>query len=60
MPNEIKKSIKLVITELAGMIRRGKYTFETKLVLLIRLLLASESAVEKNCQGNIPVSTNRA
>ena len=47
----------ILMTVPAGMIRRGKYTFDTRLVLPIRLLLAYESALEKNCQGNIAANT---
>ena len=48
----IKKSTMLVITALAGTIRRGKYTLEMRLELPIRLLLASAREVAKNCQGS--------
>src|SRR5450631_711606 len=50
IPNEMAKSTMLVITAAAGMIIRGKYTFEIRLVLPVRLLLASDKAEEKNCQ----------
>src|SRR5689334_4521601 len=47
--SEIKKSTRLVITDEAGMIILGKYTFEINLSLPTRLLLASDKPVEKNC-----------
>src|SRR5436190_932866 len=50
---EMRKSTKLVMTLLAGMTSRGKYTFEIKLELLTRLLPLSDNAVEKNCHGNM-------
>lgn len=49
---EIIKSKKLTITALAGITSLGKYTLEIIGALLIRLLPASEKALEKNCQGN--------
>lgn len=55
--NEMRKSTKLVIMELAGMIMRGKYTLEIKLVFPIRLLLLSVSELAKNCHGNNPAKT---
>lgn len=57
---EIRKSIRLVITDEIGMIIRGKYTLEIRLVLLIRLLLESLSALAKNCQGSIAAYTKMA
>src|SRR5208337_3066674 len=57
--SEIRKSTKLVMTELAGTIIRGKYTFEIRLALLTRLWLAVESAVEKNIQGSMAAKTIR-
>jgi hypothetical protein len=56
--NEIRKSTRLVITDEAGMIIRGKYTFEISRSLPIRLLLASVRPVAKNCQGNKPAKTS--
>jgi hypothetical protein len=53
----MRKSIKLVMIELAGIISRGKYTFEIRLVFPIRLLLHSFKAFEKNCHGSKPVKT---
>ncbi len=58
--NEIPKSTKLVITELAGMIMRGKYTLLIRFEFPIKLLLASLKALLKNCQGNMPAKTIRA
>src|SRR5258708_914244 len=55
---EIRKSTKLVITEPAGIIRRGKYTLETRFAFWIRLLLDSVIEVEKNCQGSIAAYTS--
>jgi hypothetical protein len=54
---EIKKSTKLVITELAGIIRRGKYIFEIRLALPIRELLVSDKALAKNCHGRTAEKT---
>ncbi len=51
------KSTREVMMAEAGMIIRGKYIFEIRLVLPIRLLLASDKAPEKNCQGNSPAKT---
>lgn len=45
------------MTEDTGIIIRGKYTFEIKFTFPIRLLLASVSAFEKNCHGNIAAYT---
>ena len=56
-PLAIRKSTRLVITALAGTTRRGKYTFEIRLELAIRLLLLSDNELEKNCQGNSPQKT---
>src|ERR1700704_2242120 len=55
--NEIPKSTRLTITELAGMIMRGKYIFVIRFEFPIRLVLASDKALEKNCQGNTPANT---
>ncbi|KJV05515.1 hypothetical protein VZ94_17640 [Methylocucumis oryzae] len=41
---EIEKSTKLTTTALIGIIKRGKYTFDTRLALLTRLLLHSDKA----------------
>ena len=49
---DMRKSTKLTITELVGMTRRGKYTFEMRLAFPIKLLLDSDKALAKNCQGN--------
>jgi len=49
-----------VIIELAGMIRRGKYTFVINCVFPIKLLLVAVMELEKNCHGNIPAYTNTA
>ena len=49
--------MKLVMTELAGMIRRGKYILVMSFWLPIKLLLLSVSALEKNCHGNKPANT---
>src|SRR5437867_12176632 len=57
-PPAIKKSTRLVITALAGTTRRGKYIFDTRFELTIRLLLLSDSELEKNCQGNSPQKTS--
>src|SRR5262245_19078957 len=59
MPTVMRKSTKLVMTELAGMTRRGKYTFEIRWALPIRLELASLSPVANNCHGNMPTRTSR-
>src|SRR6516165_1374194 len=56
---QIRKSTRLTTSELSGTISRGKYTFETRLALLTRLLLDSLRAVLKSCQGSIPASTSR-
>src|SRR5437762_2979025 len=56
----IAKSTKLVTTAPAGMISRGKYTFEIRLLLPMRLLLDSANAVEKNCQGIMAANTRSA
>ena len=53
MTNEIKKSISDTITELAGMIRRGKYTLVSRFWLSIRELELSARVLAKNCQGNM-------
>src|ERR1051325_1893044 len=45
----IRKSAKLVMTDPAGITSRGKYTFEIRFALPIRLLLDSVRAVAKNC-----------
>ena len=55
--NEIAKSTKLVITELAGIMSRGKYTLVIRFALPIKLLLDSLHALLKNCHGNIPTNT---
>lgn len=47
------KSIKLVITDEAGMISRGKYTLLIKLAFEIKLELDSDRLLAKNCQGSI-------
>jgi len=60
MQNDIPRSTKLVITELAGMIILGKYTLVIKLELPTKLPLASLKALLKNCQGSIPANTIRA
>jgi outer membrane murein-binding lipoprotein Lpp len=57
MIKEIRKSIILTITVLAGTINLGKYTLVNKLELAIREFAASLKALEKNCQGNIPAQT---
>lgn len=54
---EIKKSIRQTITVLVGTIRRGKYTFVSKLEFVIKELLASPNEEEKNCQGNVAAAT---
>src|SRR5260221_921262 len=59
MPKEIAKSTKLVITAEAGTIIRGKYTFDIRFVLEIRLLPASDRAVEKNWHGRRPLKTSK-
>src|SRR5208282_5376245 len=59
-PRVIRKSTKLVMTEPAGTMRRGKYILEIRLALPIRLLLDSLRAVEKNCQGSIAAMTSSA
>jgi len=53
----MRKSIKLVMIELAGTISLGKYTFEIKLAFPIRLLLLSVRAFEKNCHGSNQAKT---
>jgi hypothetical protein len=40
------------------MTRRGKYTFEMRLALPIKLLLDSEKAFAKNCQGSMAAKTS--
>src|SRR5215475_4518671 len=55
----IRKSTKLVMTDPAGTISRGKYILEIKLAFPTRLLLASLSAVEKNCQGSMAAKTSK-
>ncbi len=54
---EIKKSTKLTITVLAGIIIRGKYILVSMLEFVIRELLASLKDVEKNCHGSIAAYT---
>src|SRR5690349_637311 len=51
------KSTIAVATAAPGMINRGKYTFESRFELPIRLDDASSSAVEKNCHGNTAANT---
>ena len=58
MMPDMRKSTKLTITELVGMTRRGKYTFEMRLALPIKLLLDSEKAFAKNCQGSMAAKTS--
>lgn len=53
MANEIMKSMKLVITELAGMINRGKYTLVTNRSFPTKLLLLSVSAFEKTAKARV-------
>lgn len=50
---EIRKSTKLTITALAGIIIRGKYTFDSIFAFVINELLLSVSEFAKNCQGSI-------
>jgi len=45
---------------LAGIISRGKYTFESRLVLLINELLDSLKADEKKLQGKVAVHISNA
>src|SRR5674476_717821 len=54
---EIRKSTKLTITALAGITRRGKYSFEIIPALLIRLSPAPLNALEKNCHGSSAAKT---
>ena len=55
--NEIRKSTKLTITVLTGIINLGKYIFVSIFELVSNELLASVKEVAKNCQGNIPAYT---
>jgi hypothetical protein len=55
----IKKSIRQTITVLAGIINRGKYTFEIRLVFPTSEFAASLNAPEKNCQGKVAAATNK-
>jgi hypothetical protein len=57
---EIAKSTRLVMTELAGIIIRGKYTLVIRLEFPTKLRLASLKELDKNCQGSIPTKTMRA
>jgi hypothetical protein len=57
MTKEIRKSKKLTITELAGITRRGKYTLDIMLELLIRLLPAPVNDVAKRCHGSMAAKT---
>lgn len=57
--NDIKKSIKQTITVLTGTIKRGKYTFVSKLEFDINELLDSLNEDEKNCQGKVAAETNK-
>src|SRR4029077_5410403 len=54
---EMAKSTKETMTELAGTINRGKYTFEMRLALVMRELLPSEREVANNCHGSIAANT---
>ncbi len=54
---DISRSTKLTTTEAMGTKSRGKYTLEIRLESLIRLLLQSVRALEKNCQGSIAEKT---
>ena len=58
--NEIPRSTRLVITELAGMISLGKYTLVIRFELPISDPLLSLNALLKNCQGSIPANTINA
>ena len=46
------------ITVLAGITTRGKYTFDTRLLFVIRLLLASLKPLAKNCHGRMAAVTS--
>src|SRR5438105_5391741 len=55
--SEMAKSTKETMTELAGTINRGKYTFEIRLAFVINELLPSEREVANNCHGSIAAKT---
>src|SRR5256885_14769730 len=55
--NEIAKSTKETMTELAGTIIRGKYTFEIKFAFVTSELLPSAREVANNCHGSIAAKT---
>ena len=57
MTKPIRKSTNATITAAVGTISRGKYTLLMRLALLIRLLEASASAVEKKVHGSMPAKT---
>ena len=54
---EIRKSTALTITELAGTIRRGKYTLLIRRDSAIREFELSCIALEKYCHGSIAENT---
>jgi hypothetical protein len=57
MMNEIRKSMKLTITVLAGTIILGKYILVSMFAFVISELLESLNEVEKNCQGSMAAYT---
>jgi hypothetical protein len=57
---DIAKSTALTSIVLAGTMRRGKYTFDSKWPFVIKLLLHSLSAFEKKNHGNNPEKTKTA
>ena len=57
-PRVITKSTSAVATVALGMISLGKYTFESRLVLLIRLAEDSDSALANSCHGSTAASTS--
>src|SRR5580698_4443266 len=59
IPTVMAKSTILVTTAPVGISSRGKYTFEIKLALPMRLLDDSVRAVEKNCHGSSAVYTSK-
>jgi len=48
MMPDMRKSTKLTITELVGMTRRGKYTFEMRLALPIKCKFAKHNSKDQH------------
>jgi len=55
---EIRKSMKLTMTVLAGTIILGKYILVSMFELVISELLESLKDVEKNCHGSMAAYTS--